>query len=76
LHLRGDIGLCITEGGGLLLHLLQPALHDARFMASHENLLSVVEALGVSSPWSAPLGGERLRVFLCSGEAGLPSAER
>jgi hypothetical protein len=27
LHLRGDIGLCITEGGSLLLHLLQPALH-------------------------------------------------
>jgi hypothetical protein len=27
LHLLGDLGLHIAEGGGLLLHLLQPALH-------------------------------------------------
>jgi hypothetical protein len=44
--------------------------------SSHENLLAVVEALGVSSPWSARLGGARLRVFLRTEEAGLPNAER
>jgi hypothetical protein len=44
--------------------------------SSHENLLAVVEALEVNSPWSARLGCVRLHVFLRTKEAGLPSAEK
>ena len=35
LHLLGDLGLHLAEGGGLLLHLLEPTLHLVELLQLH-----------------------------------------